>query len=320
MRRELQLASIVDIQGSIHANDQKSSAGLVVHGLLFAGVLTVVANIDDVIDDASVWAQAAGVLTLLTALGAFVISIIQLVRAAAPYQPLEVAEDISSGYEHVFFPLPEELKGFAGNQHVALLWKLAAVDGADKIARVYAAEQVKLADIREVQARRAKRGFFWLRVELYAVAGFLTGVVLVAISTPGLAEDAASDRMSLRWTVKHGDVHYLHGGGQLALRQTDSVLRVTLTASGRDDIRLAGLNGSLKLRCIRPTGKTAAPVVLPLSARRRSSDGLDSLQATASVAVGDRCLRVGSTRVQLMGRAQTGDGSSVQGRLGVLTR
>lgn len=320
LRRQLQLASIADIQGSIHANDQKSSAGLVVHGLLFAGVLTVAANIGGVIDDASIVARAAGVAALLIALGAFVVSIIEIAKAAAPYQPRGVAAEISPEYKHVFFPLPDELSSASGNQHAALLEQLKQVKDEEQVARVYAAEQVKLADIRQVQARRAERGFLWLRVELYAVTAFLALVVLVAIATPVLAKDAPADRLSLLWTVHHDGRRQLEGGGQLAVHQTRRALKVTVTARGRDEIRVVSLSGSATMRCLRRTPQSASRIVLPLSASGRSGDGQDQLQATATIDLRARCARIRSTRVRLVGKSQTTDGSSARADITIQAR
>jgi hypothetical protein len=319
LRRELQLASIVDIQGSIHANDQKSSAGLVVHGLLFAGVLTVVANIDGIIDEATVWAQGAGVIALLIALGAFVVSIVELAKAAAPYQPA-IADEISEDYKHVFFPLRDELSTAPDNPHAELLRKLAEVNSEERFVRVYAAEQVKLAEIREVQARRAEHGFRWLQVELYAVAAFLGLVVLVAVATPGLAESAALDRPALRWTIDHDGRQQLDGGGQLAIRQTDRAVTVMLLARGRGDMRVASLRGSVTLKCLRGSARSAATIILPLFASHRSGEGQDRLETTATIDVSERCRRIRSMRAQLVGQGQTTDGSLVRGKLTVQAR
>jgi hypothetical protein len=320
VRRQLLLASIADIQGSIHANDQKSSAGLVVHGLLFAGVLTVVANLGGVVDDASIVATAAGVAALLVALGAFVVSIINIAIAAAPYQPRGVATAISGEYKHVFFPLPDELVDPPRNQHAVLLDQLKQVNDEEQVARVYVAEQVKLADIRQVQARRAERGFLWLRVELFAVTAFLALVLLVAIATPVLAKDAPADRLTLLWTVNHDERRQLEGGGQLAVRQTRHALKVTLTARGRDDIRVVSLRGSATVRCLRRTRQGATSIVLPLSASGRSGDGQGQLQATATVDLRARCPRIPSTRVRLVGKSQSTDGSSARADITIQAR
>jgi hypothetical protein len=321
LRRELQLASIVDLQGSIHANDQKSSAGLVVHGLLFAGVLTVVSNIGGVIDDATLFARTAGVAALVIALSAFVVSIVALAKAAAPYQPSHITDKIASGYHHVFFPMLDELGGTVDNQHVALLRQLREVTSEEEFARIYAAEQVKLADIRDVQAHRAKRGFRWLGIELYAVAAFLALAVFVAISAPVLAKGSgAQDRLSLRWTVEHDGLRQLDGGGQLAVRQPDRAMNVMLTARGQEDVRATSIRGQVTLKCARRKGRSASAVVLPLSANRRSGEGEDQLQATATIDVLARCVRIRSARVQLVGTAQTTHGSSVRGNLTVLAR
>jgi hypothetical protein len=187
--RELQLASLPDIQGSIQANDNKSSAGLVVHGLLFAGVVTIAGSISDVYDDATTLARIAGGVSLLAAASAFGVSVLALIDAALPHDPKSTRDQIKGRYASAFFPPADpKLRPPGGPRGLDdQLDRLAKLKTARDFEEEYAAEQVKLADVRVTQAHAAKRGFAWLKYELAAVALFLLLVALVAVGAPGAA-------------------------------------------------------------------------------------------------------------------------------------
>lgn len=313
LRRELQLASIADIQGSIHANDQKSSAGLVVHGLLFAGVLTVVANIGAIIDDATPLAQWAGGALLVAAFVCFVLSIIALARATSPYEPTEVEETFGDDYEHVFFPLPTDLEKAigpgVGTQHKALLVELEKVGSAEEIERVYAAEQVKLADIRDTQATRAKWGFGILQLELLAVAVFLALVGLVALDAPVVADDRP-DQVGLRWTVtQHGKRQSVEDGGRLVVSRPNRPIDITLAARGEDDVRTAAVLGAATLRCRRGPDESVA-----LGVSRRGED--EGLTVRVTLDPRKRCATgAKAIDIELAGHGESEDGSVADGKL-----
>ena len=97
-RRELVRHALNDLQGSIHANDSKSSAGLVVHGLLATAVLTLVSRLGPVYGDATDVARAAVVLCLLAALLTAVASILCLLAAVKPYPPSKVVKRLRGRY------------------------------------------------------------------------------------------------------------------------------------------------------------------------------------------------------------------------------
>ncbi len=183
-RRELLRDGINDIQGSIRANDGKSSAALVVHGLLFAGVLSVTREVGPVYETAEGWQQVAVVALLSLALVAFVVSVVQLTRAVSPYEPDELGVRLSPHHPRVFFPSLEDLRQRARcdgtNELLKYLREVRAMSEAN-IDEDYAAELLKVADIRDVEARRARNGYRWLRVELLFVASYLVFVAILAI-------------------------------------------------------------------------------------------------------------------------------------------
>src|SRR4051794_7709162 len=80
-RRELLLHAIDDIQGSIHANDTKSSAGLVVHGLLATGVVALLSRLGGIYGRGTDSAQFVIRGALAVALVLFVLSVLSLLYA-----------------------------------------------------------------------------------------------------------------------------------------------------------------------------------------------------------------------------------------------
>src|SRR4051794_30203659 len=105
-RRELLVNGVADIQGSIHANDSKSAAGLVVHGLLVTGVVALSSRLGPVYENATHDAQIAIRLTLGAVLVLFLVSVGSLLRAIYPYYPRKVSRNLPNepGYKPVFFP------------------------------------------------------------------------------------------------------------------------------------------------------------------------------------------------------------------------
>lgn len=186
-RRDLLRDAIVDIQGSVRANDAKCSAALVVHGLLFAGVLTITRELGPVFETAGFVERGAIILTLGAALFCFMTSVWKLARAASPYEPTKLARKIADRHDQVFFPSLETLrpKRFGcGDEFDVYNGKINKLTSA-RIERDYAAEVLKLADIREQQAREAQSGYKWLQGVLVAVAAHLIVVGILAVSQLG---------------------------------------------------------------------------------------------------------------------------------------
>lgn len=108
-RHELLRAAIDDIQGSIHANDSKSAAALVVHALLATAVVALSTHLDSLYDKATRTVQHMLVGVLLAVLACFVASVVELLRSIAPYEPRAVGGRIAREYAHLFFPDIESL-------------------------------------------------------------------------------------------------------------------------------------------------------------------------------------------------------------------
>lgn len=189
-RRDLLRDAINDIQGSIRANDAKSSAALVVHGLLFAGVLAITRDVKPVYRTALFWQQFVILALLGLALIAFLVSVLWLTQSMIPYHPAAMVKRFHNLHPRLFFPLIRSLqeeakcKGGDANELTVYREKLAQVTAEDLEAD-YSAELLKLADIRHYEAGAARRGYRWLRIELGLVAAFLVYVAVIATSQAG---------------------------------------------------------------------------------------------------------------------------------------
>lgn len=185
VRRELLRDAIADIQGSIRANDGKSSAALLVHGLLFAGIVTITAEIVAVYVEAATWQRVVMLGLLGVGLIAFVVSVWYLTRAVTPYHPSELRRRIGPGHPQLFFPLLHDLREEGERRHTDELTvyteKLQAA-GPEDIEADYGAELIKLADVRQYEARCARIGYRWLRIELMLVATYLVFVAGVGLT------------------------------------------------------------------------------------------------------------------------------------------
>jgi hypothetical protein len=169
-QRTLLYAAISDISSSVKANDAKASAALVVHGLLFAGILSVVDKLDHAYRAATHLERILGVAFLGIALAAFLCSIWLLLSAVSPYRPKTLEEKISGSYPHVFFPVRGLFKG--STPHKTMRQRIESLD-ENTILDELIAEVLKLADILAYESDRAKWGYRALRVEVIAAAAFL---------------------------------------------------------------------------------------------------------------------------------------------------
>lgn len=188
LARELLLEGIKDRQGTIHANDAKCSAALITHGLLFAGLVTVTAKA------AEIYPRASGALPVLAlVLGgmlafAFVVSIVSLLRAVMPYEPTALAEAISVRHEPpgLFFPvdIPRRHPIPCGEED-PVSRQLRTVAGLEEsqVNLELVAESVKLAAIRDHEAKYARTGYWALIVEVLLAISYLAVVAATALST-----------------------------------------------------------------------------------------------------------------------------------------
>jgi NADH:ubiquinone oxidoreductase subunit 3 (subunit A) len=167
---DLLLASIQDVQTSISANDSKASAALIVHGLVFTGLIELLVNLGGVYHKASDAQRVIALIFLFLVLIAFLISIYYILRALLPYRPQRTEEALGDHCREVFFPLKvlDERDPFA-----SFARRMEELRGEEGIARELAAERLKLADILRYESQNTRRGYQFLRFEIAFTAAFL---------------------------------------------------------------------------------------------------------------------------------------------------
>jgi hypothetical protein len=266
-RRTLVARAIADIQGSIHANDSKSAAGLVVQGLLATAAVTVASRLGSTY---SAGTEAAQILikvglggTLVFAAG----SVFFLIKAVAPYDPKEVADRIEHHANQVFFPKIEKLSRGAkpGDDEFDRFWpKYEELKDEEPeseepvenepVENEYVVELLKVADIRWAEARNARRGFLLLGVEVGFVVLYLATVGCIGSNILG-ARAAPPDQPppavlpTLRWLVAEGhDRISLHNSGEVALPRLHGV-RVGLVVNSAADVTGVRLSDRSAYRC-----------------------------------------------------------------------
>lgn len=249
--RELLRQAITDIQGSIHANDTKSSAALVVQGLLATAVVTLISHLGSVYGEATGFAQVLIKLALGGTLGFGVLSIAFLIFAVMPYEPKKpfASRNARGG---VFFPkvtsLKERYEADSTPELVQLRPKFEALNSDEALEDEYLSELLMVADIRQQEAWRAKWGFRLLGLEVIFAVLYLGTVGAVAGHMFGASAPASA--ASLRWEVIEGG-HRRSPEAAHAFVRSHSTARVRLRASDPAGLRQLRLTGRMKYRCAR---------------------------------------------------------------------
>jgi hypothetical protein len=177
-QRGLLYAAIADIGSSVRANDAKASAALVVHGLILAGIVTLVSQVGDVYRNATSAEKTVGISFLGLAFAAFLVSVMYLLAAVSPYRPTELERRIRQQYAGVFFPTADLLS--RGDPHAELAHRLASMR-EDDLFNELIAETLKLADILKHESKQTQRGYQMLRLEIIAAAGFFVTLAIAAL-------------------------------------------------------------------------------------------------------------------------------------------
>jgi hypothetical protein len=178
-KRQLLTTAVGDVKGSIHANDQKVAAALVVNGLLFTGVVTVLTRLEGIYTAAQPWQRWAGGALLAVSLVNFAASVSYLLWAMKPYRPEAIEKKMEGLYPRVFFPRSDDLEG----DDPFGPWR-ERVDGLRRsdVLDELTAETLKLADILHTESKRASQGYKWLAIEGLFVLALLVFVAVVAVS------------------------------------------------------------------------------------------------------------------------------------------
>lgn len=267
LRRELLAQAIADIQGSIHANDSKSSAGLVVHGLLATGVVALSSRLGDVYAGAGVAVHVMLIIELALALILFVLSVGALLMAVNPYYPEDVASRLPGdpGYAKVFFPDITGMKEIAaaggdGDGEAVQLTRL--IDGLtpENLQQQLTGELLKVADIRDHEARWAQRGFVFLFIEVLCVSAYFATVGIVAAS-PSHHRSPSQPAINWRVTTSRGKLLKLRTANAAVKIPAPARITARLIARDASGIRTAEITAVSSYACAGRAGvrTVAAP-------------------------------------------------------------
>jgi membrane protein implicated in regulation of membrane protease activity len=254
--RALVARAIDDIQGSIHANDSKSSAGLITHGLLATAVLTLASRIGGPgYQHGTTAAQVLIKVALIGALVFAVASIFFLIKAVRPYEPDDVGKRLARHSVGVFFPDIRKMTKSARNSGLDELEQLRAnvamLADPQKLDDEYLVELLKVADIRANEADSAKIGFLLLGVEVFFAALYLSVVGCIAGNILGARATQSSP--SVRWEVAQvGGQTIVVGGGSLRLGPRVGI-HVRLAAQDPTGLRSLQLASVTRYQCPRHT-------------------------------------------------------------------
>lgn len=186
-RRQLLLAAIGDIQGSIHANDSKSAAVLIVHGLLFTGVMTVTSRLGPLFRHASVFVRVAISVELGFAVIFFLTSVLALLWAVVPHRPHRAFIDRNLNRDpnppDFFYPEPRSLRDPSKSETRVLLDQINRLTNPSAEAGL-AYEVVKVQNIQQQEAIFAKWGVWLLLPESLAVTMYLLTIGILALAHP----------------------------------------------------------------------------------------------------------------------------------------
>ncbi len=176
-QERLLYAAIADVGESVRANDAKASAALVLHGLVFAGITTLLTKLTGAYEHASTLERVIALGALGATFASFLGSALFLVAAVSPYRPRKLDARLEGRYLRVFFPVGDLLD--AANPHGEMCRRLDGM-GEVGVRDELAAEVLKLADILNHESTQTKWGYRLLRVELVCAAAFF---VVVAVSS-----------------------------------------------------------------------------------------------------------------------------------------
>ncbi len=234
-------AAIDNLHGSIHANDNKSSSALVVHGLLAASVVALTTQLGSIHNEATSAMRFGLILDLGVALICFAASVLFLLWTLYPHEPRSLDRRIRGEYKHLFFPALEWLRPGSttqDNEVRRLRPALAAMVDDDALDDEYLAELVKVAEIRDVDATRTRRGIVLLGFEVILVLLYLVLLGVVSQGWLSTRRDATPPP-TIAWQLTTATgTHALRGADpDLALAPPNRNAFVSITASSNGHLR-----------------------------------------------------------------------------------
>jgi len=169
------LAAVTDTEGTIRATDTKASIALILHGLLFSGLVSVTGNVGHTYDHAGKGFQVAVVLLLGVAGTALLCSVLQLLLCVAP-TPRSAVPKVDLAHTEDFF-LPMRATG-AVNPRVRSVdcgyaARVQAMDDGARLTQL-TSEILKVSAIRARKTTLVRRGLLFLAVELGMAIAYLS--------------------------------------------------------------------------------------------------------------------------------------------------
>jgi hypothetical protein len=265
-QRELLYNAIEDIQGSIHANDNKSSAGLVVHGLLVTGILALSSGLGELYGKANDTAQTVIKYALGGALVLLFLSVVSLLVAISPYAARRYAKRLpsSAGYRRVFFPDARKLKKAKRGAATNLLADLRDLDSNDRLEEQLIGELVLLAQIRYHEAWWARLGFFLLGLEVCCGVAYLGMIGRVAAGEFREHTPAPAHAAAIEWSIKSTAYsRRLPAANAIVVLGAPRRVTATLLTGSHDGVRQANVSVSLTYTCRRRATRRTMPATPP---------------------------------------------------------
>ena len=173
LRRDTLTTAFTDAEGTIRATDTKASIALILHGLLFGGLVSVTKDLGrSYSGQDAVFKVAAAALLILTAF-AFLCSVIQLLRCVVP-APSWVVPRMTNLRRGVFYITDQRVawNRWAMPDVDELRSRLLTLDAAG-IEDELLGELVAVSAIRQRKIRLVRSGYVMLAAEVILAIGYL---------------------------------------------------------------------------------------------------------------------------------------------------
>jgi hypothetical protein len=171
---DFMLAAVTDTEGTIRATDTKASIALVLHGLVFGGLIGVTERIGSTYQAAESGLQVIVVVLLAVALVTSLASVICLLMCVAP-TPRSALPHIPPAARGVFF-LPLRARGAIAPRvrsvDASYFANVASMDEDTRLQHL-TGEVLTLSAIRERKTTLIRRGLTLLGIEFVASLAYL---------------------------------------------------------------------------------------------------------------------------------------------------
>jgi hypothetical protein len=171
---DFMLAAVIDTEGTIRATDTKASIALILHGLLFGGLIGITERIGPSYDASGGLLQTAVVVLLAVALGTSLSSVLCLLLCVAP-APQSALPDLPAFARGLFFASVRAtglISPRVSSVDSAYFAKVKSMD-EDARLRQLTGEVLTLCAIRARKTTLIRRGLILLGIEFVASLVYL---------------------------------------------------------------------------------------------------------------------------------------------------